>query len=269
MPQPYDVLTEEEGGDAEVGGSRAREKPKQWPGCGKGAGQFEHQDFESWTPEEKLQWKEGRLTAKWGVGQVSIRLPVRDPLQMIAIVYGFLPFVVPAWWLCWVVTSWSRNGVPEFYPAYGLCIAAGFALINETLTKKMCRKVLPPVITSRPPEAVCNHPGMPSGHVMNAYTLMVWTLIEVLYDYSVHVDFLTIIFIVMGPVPWARVYNKDHTPLQVKVSMSFALIMGIAAWWIRVTYFPGQRGMWPWDWQGYFMQPASYVRVGANNTIVV
>lgn len=241
MPPKYDKLTQEE-------------PPKQWPNCGAGAGQFEYQDFDKWTEDEKKFWQEGSLKAKWGIGQVSIRLPIRSPLQFIAILYGYLPFIIPIWWFIWMVSTWSKCGSPRFYPTFGLCIAAGFALVNETITKKICRKFLPENITSRPPEAVCNHPGMPSGHVMNAYTLMVWTLLEVAYDYRIHVDYLLVLLLVMGPVPWARVYNKDHTVKQVVASMVAALVMGGIAFGIRCLKFPNHRGHWPWDWEGYHVE---------------
>jgi len=248
MAQKYNQL---EPDDAELGTS---EKPEQWPGCLTGAGQFEYQGFESWTAEEQKQWEAGALIAKWGIGQVSIRLPIQSPLQFIAIVYGYLPFIIPIWWFIWTVSTWAKCGSPRFFPAFGLCIAAGFALVNETITKKLCKKFLSADITSRPPEAVCHHPGMPSGHVMNAYTLMVWTLCEVLYDWDVHFDHLLIVLFVMAPVPWARVYNLDHTVPQVLVSMAAALVMGLIAFGIRNQYFPHHRGHWPWDWEGYHME---------------
>jgi membrane-associated phospholipid phosphatase len=250
MATSYDRLNEKSSGDVEAG---AREKPKQWPGPNKctGAGQYEYQGFEEWTPEEQKQWEAGTLTAKWGVGQVSIRLPIRSPQQLIAIIYGYLPFIIPIWWFMWVVGTWSKCGSPRFFPAFGLCIAAGFALVNETVTKKLCRKFLSEEITNRPPEAVCKHPGMPSGHVMNAYTLMTWTLAEVLMDYEIHLDQFIILLLVMGPVPWARVYNKDHTVPQVVASMLAAVCMGLIATAIRFGNFPDQRGHMPWDWAGY------------------
>lgn len=254
MSTKYDTLVEKSG-DAELAVGPSREKPKQWPGCGVGAGQFEHQGFESWTPQEQQEWEEGTLTSKWGIGQVSIRLPIRSPLQFVAILYGYLPFIIPIWWLIWTTSTWAKCGSPRFYPTFGLCIAAGFALVNETVTKKICRKLLPADITSRPPEAVCKHPGMPSGHVMNAYTLMVWTLIEVAWDYQIHLDYLLILLVVMGPVPWARVYNNDHTRRQVQVSMAAAVIMGSVAFGIRFLCFPHHRGLWPWDWEGYHVSP--------------
>jgi hypothetical protein len=260
-------LTEKSAGEVEAG---EREKPKQWPSPNKctGAGQYEYQGFEEWTPEEQEQWEAGTLRAKWGVGQVSIRLPIRSPLQLIAIIYGFLPFIIPICWFVWVVSTWSKCGSPRFYPAFGLCIAAGFALVNETVTKKLCRKFLSPEITNRPPEAVCKHPGMPSGHVMNAYTLMTWTLSEVLMDYQIHIDHFIILLIVMGPVPWARVYNKDHTVPQVVASMVAAVGMGLVATAIRFHYFPEQTGHWPWDWEGFSVKQLNVVPGGGADALL-
>jgi hypothetical protein len=263
MSTQYGVLPEK-GNDAELG---SRQKPEQWPGCATGAGQFEYQGFDTWTPEEQAQWSEGALTSKWGIGQVSIRLPVQGPLQLIAIMYGYLPFIIPIWWFIWTVSTWAKCGSPRFYPAFGLCIAAGFALVNETITKKLCRKFLDPAITSRPPEAVCKHPGMPSGHVMNAYTLMVWTLAEVCWDFEVHIDHMCVLLLVMGPVPWARVYNKDHTWLQAQVSMVVALVMGLLAWGLRMHFFPHHRGDWPWDWEGYHYNSMSKTMIESHETV--
>lgn len=219
--------------------------PVQWPSFGKGAGQFEFQGYETWTPAEQQAFKDGKLTRKWAVGQVSIRLPLAGPVSFVAIVYGYLPFIIPLWWAEWVIWSWVHNGEPRFFPLCGLSIAAGFALVNETVTKQICKRTLPPEITSRPPEAVCKHPGMPSGHVMNAYTLMIWCFLEALLDKIVHPEWLIAIVLVMGPVPWARVYNKDHTVAQVMVSAVVAVFMGGLAYYIRKTYFPGHYQ--PWD----------------------
>jgi len=220
--------------------------PKAW-GIKPGAGQFEYQAFEDWTPDEKGQWTTGSLRSKWGIGQVSIRLPISGPLQFIAIVYGYLPFAIPIWWAVWALETYINNGKARFFPFFGLCIAAGFALVNEAVTKQICKRVLPEDITNRPPEAVCNHPGMPSGHVMNAYTLMVWCLLEVVLDRQmIHLEWVGIVCLVMLPVPWARVYNRDHTIQQVGASALVALFMGSAAYYIRKTYYPHHDQ--PWDW---------------------
>lgn len=220
--------------------------PEQWPGKGTGAGQFEYQGYDTWTEEEKKQWKEGRLRCKWAFGQVSIRLPIHDCLSLTALVYGYLPFVIPIWWAIWVITSKITNGSPRFFPLYGLLISIGFALINETITKQICRRVLDKKITNRPPEAVCNHPGMPSGHVMNAFTLMTWCFLEAVADMHIYPEWLFAVILILGPVPWARVHNKDHTIAQVTVSGCIAVVMGITAFCLRKAYF--QDHEFPWVW---------------------
>eukprot|EP00928_Gymnodinium_smaydae_P065948 TRINITY_DN4900_c0_g1_i1.p1 TRINITY_DN4900_c0_g1~~TRINITY_DN4900_c0_g1_i1.p1 ORF type:complete len:263 (+),score=37.20 TRINITY_DN4900_c0_g1_i1:44-832(+) len=220
------------------------EAPQQWPSFGMGSGLFEVQGFEGWTAEEQQQFYDGKLKKKVAFGQVSIRMPVKSASALIAIVYGYLPFVIPLWWLIWLLASWAQHGKPRFFPQAGLCIAVLFALVNETVTKQVCKRLLPADITNRPPEAVCKRPGMPSGHVMNAYTLMTWCFLECVFDAQVHVDWLVLIILVMGPVPWARVYNKDHTVLQVAASAPVAVCMGCLAYRIRASYFPYNHQPW-------------------------
>lgn len=236
----YEPLNLEEGKAAASG------KPQQWPSKGKGSGQFEYQGFEEWTPEEQKMFDEGKLTAKWGFGQVSIRLPIASPVAFIAIVYGYLPFIIPIWWAVWALVTYVRNGSARFFPLCGITIAASFALVNELITKQICKRVLPETVTKRPPEAVCKHPGMPSGHVMNAYTLMTWCFLEAAFDQVIHFEWLLLIVLVMGPVPWARVYNRDHTFAQVMTSAIVAVVMGSIAYYMRKTRFPHHYQ--PWDW---------------------
>eukprot|EP00449_Zooxanthella_nutricula_P031373 CAMPEP_0198491052 /NCGR_PEP_ID=MMETSP1462-20131121/2540_1 /TAXON_ID=1333877 /ORGANISM="Brandtodinium nutriculum, Strain RCC3387" /LENGTH=252 /DNA_ID=CAMNT_0044219637 /DNA_START=64 /DNA_END=822 /DNA_ORIENTATION=+ len=223
-----------------------RDPPAHWQLFAKGAGQCEYQGFDTWTDAEKEMWREGKLRCKWGIGQVSIRLPVANTLTYVALVYGYLPFVIPIWWAIWSGVSYMRVGKPQFFPFFGLCIAGSFALVNELVTKQICKRTLPASLTARPPEAVCKHPGMPSGHVMNAFTLMVWVFLEAALDNLVHLEWLVAILLVLGPVPWARVYNKDHTVPQVLASACIASVMGCIAFYIRKTHFPHHP--MPWEW---------------------
>eukprot|EP00928_Gymnodinium_smaydae_P054812 TRINITY_DN38519_c0_g1_i1.p1 TRINITY_DN38519_c0_g1~~TRINITY_DN38519_c0_g1_i1.p1 ORF type:complete len:266 (-),score=32.26 TRINITY_DN38519_c0_g1_i1:153-950(-) len=254
MPEAQYVaasLVDEDAAGAGAGAGGKGEPPQQWQLFAKGAGQCEYQGFETWTEEEKAMWRDGKLRCKWGIGQVSIRLPVQSGLAFIALVYGYLPFIVPIWWAIWALVTYFTRGEPRFFPFFGICIAASFALVNELVTKQICKRTLSADITNRPPEAVCKHPGMPSGHVMNAYTLMVWCALEVILDSSVYPVWFALIVLIMGPVPWARVYNKDHTVAQVLVSACIATIMGCVAYYIRKTHFPDRAQ--PWDW--YAMGP--------------
>lgn len=232
-----------------AGSIKAQAPPQQWQLCGAGAGQFERQGFESWTPQEKALWQEGKLRVKWGIGQVSVRLPIQGPCSFIALVYGFLPFLIPIWWAIWSCSSYVQTGVPRFFPTFGLAIATAFALGNELVTKPLCKLIASEEVCSRPPEAVCKHCGMPSGHVMNAYILMGWSLLEFALDNPVHLEWILAIVLVMGPVPWARVYNRDHTVGQVTVSAIIAWLMSGVAYFIRWVYFPGHEH--PWQWGGF------------------
>lgn len=227
---------------------RAKAMPQQWQPIARlwGSGLLEYQGFDAWTPEEKELWSQGRLRCKWGIGQVSVRLPVRDCASLAAITYGFLPFVIPLWWAIWALGTCIIHGRPRSFPLFGFCIALGFALVNEFVTKPLCKKTMDVKITNRPPESVCKKPGMPSGHVMNAYTLMFWLLLEVAFDRVVYPEWLLVVLLVMGPVPWARVHNLDHTHLQVAVSASCAMVMGLLAFRLRRTCFPDLAE--PWEW---------------------
>lgn len=246
-PDEHDTLVIEE--DVET--------PQQWQPLAKlkGSGQWEYQGFEYWAREEKEQWRRGKLRSKWGIGQVSMRLPIQDGIQLTALAYGFLPFLIPAVWAFWAIESRISDGHARFFPCFGLGISLVFALVNETITKQVCRLALGSELTHRPPEAVCRHSGMPSGHVLNAYTLMVWLLLEAVCDTQIYLEWLLIIFVAMGPVPWARVYNRDHTVPQVVVSAIIAVPMGAMAFATRKIYFH------------FHEEPWSYLHasVGINN----
>merc|ERR1712014_328082 len=85
--------------------------------------------------------------------------------------------------------------------------------------------------------------GMPSGHVFNATALMVWLLCElagwVAGDVSSPSQARTwawwafAILVLMGPVPWARWYNYDHTVGQCAASLVLGSIVGVIAFTIR------------------------------------
>jgi len=221
-------------------------EPKGWALIAPGSGQWERQAFDSWTTEEQELWRRGKMQVKWGIGQVSIRLPVQGWQQFLALVYGYLPFLIPLWWLVWSLATYIRTGTPRFFPFYGICIAVSFALVNEVIVKQICKRVLPASITARPAEAVCKHPGMPSGHVLQAYTMMTWVTWEVLLDSVVYPEWCAIIFLILAPVPWARVSNLDHTVPQVLVSAVIAFFMGSMAFYIRKTHFRHHAQLWDW-----------------------
>lgn len=246
IPMAYGAADTTEKPDVELGGEEGG-LPKQWQLFGSpGLGLCELQGYEAWTDEEKGRHAKGELTAKWGVGQVSVRLPVgaaadgqTRTLALVAVVYGFVPYLFPLFWIFHVIWEIALRGHVPFFPACAFCLVLVVVLINELIIKQACDRLLAPEVTSRPPEAVCTHPGMPSGHTIMTYTVMVWCLLEVAMDKVFYLDCCLLILLLLAPVPWARVYNRDHTVQQVLVSVCIATVAGILAYLLRRYIHPG------------------------------
>lgn len=194
----------------------------------------------------------GPYTTKKAIGQVTIRLPFSwHPLNVIAILYGFLPWIIPiSFGVHWLVTQ-------RFMSLYGTLLLLVVSLLNEAVFKPLLKQPRPALTANKDPPMSKKgkiKPGMPSGHVLNATTCMVWALLEVGFrgpgydeNTSLTTEWLILILLLMAPVPWARWYNSDHTFQQCWVSFILGIIVGIAAFYVRATYFEGH---WkPWDWQ--------------------
>jgi len=223
--------------------------PEQWNLVDRfeGMGLCEYQGYAAWTKQEKEEWCRGELQGKWGILQVTVRSPIPDFVSFMAILYGFLPFLVPIWFLISIVVDKCKTGSFHVFPYFGLCICLGFAVINELVTKAVCKRAMSRAATDRPPEAVCKKAGMPSGHVMNAYTLMAWTILEAFTDKIIYPEWLIIILFINLPVPWARVYNCDHTWQQVGASAFIASFMGFFAYSLRKAHYPNVTEPWQWN----------------------
>jgi hypothetical protein len=197
--------------------------------------------------DPELKENGGPYSFKKAIGQVTVRLPTTDPLLAIAMLYGFLPWLVPAAFAVWYACT------RRFIPLYGICIAAGCALLNEGILKPLVKDPRPALTANRyktssgkPSEKVKY--GMPSGHVFNACALMVWLLLEISVrgdaDYPIPMTWLIVVSVVMVPVPWARWYNSDHSLAQCGVSLVLGLIVGSATFYLRVTKFPHHVAPW-------------------------
>lgn len=134
-------------------------------------------------------------------------------------------------------------------PIYGIVISLVTSLANEVIFKPIVNDPRPLVSANRHQDhdgRWVMKPGMPSGHVLNASCIMVWALLEVSLrgpGFSEEKSFLTsswivAIVILMAPVPWARIYNGDHSEKQCLVAGILGLFFGVAAFYIRQTYFP-------------------------------
>merc|ERR1719265_2685384 len=117
------------------------------------------------------------------------------------------------------------------------------ALINEAMLKPILGQPRPAETGHLDAEGKPKN-GMPSGHVLNATSIMVYSLLEVafrgpgLHEHEqATITWLVVIFLLMAPVPWARWFNFDHTFAQTMVSLVIGTIVGCIAFYLRVQYF--------------------------------
>jgi hypothetical protein len=216
------------------------------------------------TGEVKLRPEDNELECRGvifksskAVWQVTIRQPLDTrPLSLIALGYGFLPFLVPALFVVQIVASCIRHHHIHLFPVYALLICVFCFILNEFILKPILKQPRPIKTANKYPDGTIK-PGMPSGHVYNASALMVWLLCEILgsgpgYDKE-HLpqllEYLTVVLVLMAPVPWARVYNFDHTVNQCLVSSCLGLATGVSAFFVR-SYLLGD---WcePWADNGW------------------
>lgn len=199
----------------------------------------------------ELKKNGGKFDNKFAVLQVTFRTPIDPhPLNIIALLYGFLPFLVPgALFVAAVVTR-------RFIFMFGICMSLIAVLINEALLKPLFDEPRPLASANRhqcpTTKKFKMKPGMPSGHVMNATCVMVWATLEVAFEcvHCVGTDALTTkwligIVLVMAPVPWARWYNSDHSLNQCLVGGLLGIVFGIGAYYVHFHFFH-QHEWAPW-----------------------
>lgn len=197
-------------------------------------------------PELKING--GKYDQKFAFCQVTIRLPLdMNGLNEIAILYGYLPFIIPGGLGFFFLATW------HFVYLYGVLISLVLVCINEGGLKKACDQPRPDRTAHRDKDGKPKH-GMPSGHVLNSTSLMVWSFLEVFMrgpgmadEQTLTETWLVAIFLAMFPVPWARWYNGDHSAAQCSVSLVLGLFVGVLAFYLRITYF--QPAWKPWSEQ--------------------
>lgn len=199
--------------------------------------------------DKELRKNGGQFDSKFAFFQVTIRLPLDpNPLNLIALAWGFVPFLIPGWFFVyWAVTR-------RFIPLYGLCLSISVSLINEVILKPIVRDPRPRLSANREQDSTgkwAMKPGMPSGHVLNSTVLLVWALLEVAFKGpgleehpDITIKWFLVIILLMGPTPWARWYNSDHSLSQCLVAGSLGLLIGIAAYYVRATYFKAHWAPW-------------------------
>mmetsp|Transcript_1241 Transcript_1241/g.3027 ORF Transcript_1241/g.3027 Transcript_1241/m.3027 type:complete len:257 (+) Transcript_1241:115-885(+) len=177
----------------------------------------------SYDPE--LAANGGPVAEKFAVGQVTVRLPLNwGILPMLALALSFLPWIFPFFLVMDILVTQRLLSIIAL-GLVGLC-----ALISEVLLKPYFDSARPSTSACRKPDGTLL-PGMPSGHVLNSQTLLVFYLSEVSYMMSEPwAPVVAVVLILLMPgVPWARWYNGDHTFNQVAVSAFLGTIIGTVA----------------------------------------
>mmetsp|Transcript_5991 Transcript_5991/g.13208 ORF Transcript_5991/g.13208 Transcript_5991/m.13208 type:complete len:278 (+) Transcript_5991:126-959(+) len=217
--------------------------------------------------DEELKKYGGRYDRKICVGQVTIRLPLDwYPLNILALVYGFLPWVIP---LAFAV-SFVSSAAPHFFEgwkaglqwmrvpcfsAYGTYLSTSLALVNECVLKPLIKQDRPRQSANRYKNGMMK-PGMPSGHVLNAVSLMVWSLFEVSAEGpGLSSPWACLICSMAAPVAWARWYTRDHTVSQCLVSAVLGVACGTLAFFLRVEFY-GPYTWVPWGLPGVMPEVA-------------
>jgi hypothetical protein len=220
---------------------------------GKGGGSEDADPFAPPDPDPEMKEQGGVYTYKKAIWQVSIRCPLQGPLQLLALIWSFIPFVLPAIiFVHWLVKK-------HFIDLWALGIMIFAFILNEGILKPLCNQARPKLTanihTDKDGKRKIKH-GMPSGHVINSAAIMFWALCELLFSgpgfdeghLEVSEIWLAIILVLTFPVPWARWYNLDHTLGQVSVSTVLGLIIGPGGYYIRHVYRPHT-----WHWWQYMM----------------
>jgi acid phosphatase family membrane protein YuiD len=198
--------------------------------------------------EEKVKVNVDVLQEGISVLQVTIRRPF-TVASIMAILWSLFPYVVPLF----VILSFMRNLVGAIidntspfaghagFLLFFILLAIFGVLLNEHVLKKMFQE-------PRPAASASKSYGMPSGHSTNCYAWMTWSILEMLVTPGGSKAFITFLVIfdllVLGPVPYARVYLQDHTTKQVVVGSSIGAAIGILAVPVRYAIFPHAVPLW-------------------------
>jgi len=174
--------------------------------------------------------------SEFAVGQVTVRLPLDTrPLALLALLFGFVPWVLPiALFADLVISHRVSTVVIVTVLLVGTCV-------NELVLKPCINEPRPPMTANRGADDR-PMPGMPSGHVFNSQTLAVWYLQLVVFEAGLppaETTCLAVLLVAAMPlVPWARWYNGDHSAKQVIVTAGASTVFAILVFVLYVVLAP-------------------------------
>jgi len=180
--------------------------------------------------------------------QVTVRRPFTKK-SIAAIMWSLFPYVVPIFtFLSFIryaiISVGNGQAVTHGYSGFlffYIIFAITCVLLNERVLKRVIQE-------PRPSGSASKSYGMPSGHSTSCYAWMVWCLVEIIAhpasSIALTIFLICLTLVVLGPVPYARVYLQDHTNRQVLVGMLVGTFLGLLAVPFRLWVFPYATPLW-------------------------
>ncbi|CAE8599914.1 unnamed protein product [Polarella glacialis] len=157
----------------------------------------------------------------FAVGQVTIRLPLDyRPLPMLALLLSFVPWSLPFLFIADLAFS------GRFSSGYALSMMLLASFLSECLLKPLMNEPRPVTSACRTEDGKLL-PGMPSGHVLNCQTLLVFFTGQACEQLPASELVVVLLVLLMPVMPWARWYNGDHSFKQVTVTAALATVLGL------------------------------------------
>mmetsp|Transcript_19549 Transcript_19549/g.45457 ORF Transcript_19549/g.45457 Transcript_19549/m.45457 type:complete len:201 (+) Transcript_19549:119-721(+) len=177
----------------------------------------------------------GPYSDKIEIGQVTVRLPIQwSALPLAALFFGFVPWVIPL-----VILMYIAFSPTPFLGIFALVLCGICVLVSEVILKHLIYDPRPETTAVRNADGTVTN-GMPSGHVLQTCTLAMWFLLESFSRFTLTPALISAALCValMLAVPWARVYNGDHTIMQVAAGAGLGLLFGLVAFAIDENVIP-------------------------------
>ncbi|KAJ5080233.1 hypothetical protein M0811_03717 [Anaeramoeba ignava] len=157
-----------------------------------------------------LASKNAKFEAKFFFGAVKICAPDYSFTSYLMLLYSFEIYYIYG---IGFILLFVRKAITNFY---FMILALSISLWNDVILKNIIRQ-------ERPEGACSNSFGMPSGHSVSSLCFFTWFTLEILfgsrknYSKKMKLFIISLIGILLLPVPYSRVYLGYHSKEQVIV----------------------------------------------------
>jgi len=159
----------------------------------------------------------------------SVTKPARPNFgDYVAIFFGFTPVVLPL--LLIAAALYLRTKRLLFYSTFPIVCAVYVLLIKAVIEE------------DRPAGSACYDKGMPSSHAAIAIGLTVMLALDCAFNdrhpLKYKVPLMTAALLLLLPVPYSRVWLKDHSMSQVTVGVLVGIVLGSLWFWLMTGKGP-------------------------------